>query len=128
MERLLAAPLLALFLSQAGCAGEVTPESTGALSVHLTPDAAITRGSNNFTMTIRAGALAPTKDKTNVEVIVWMPSMGHGAPNDPTLVEKGDGNYRVEDVYFSMPGTWELTVNVTSDRGNGSQTFTYEIP
>lgn len=128
MERLLAPALFALFVSQAGCAGEVTPESTGALSVHLTPDAPIARGSNNFTMTIRAGALAPTKDKTKVELLVWMPSMGHGAPSDPILIEKDDGNYRIEEVYFSMPGTWELTVNVTSDRGDGSQTFVYEIP
>ncbi|MFZ4404342.1 MAG: hypothetical protein ACOYOK_09605 [Pseudobdellovibrionaceae bacterium] len=41
------------------------------------------------------------------EVILWMPSMGHGST--PTEVERLDvGTYRVKKVFFVMPGDWDL--------------------
>ena len=42
-----------------------------------------------------------------VEVVLWMPSMGHGS--SPTTVEKLDvGTYRTHDVFFTMPGEWQI--------------------
>lgn len=49
--------------------------------------------------------------ETDLEVmpslILWMPSMGHGS--SPTTVIRIDvGTYRASNVFFIMPGEWEL--------------------
>lgn len=44
---------------------------------------------------------------SEVEVVLWMPSMGHGST--PTVVSRIDvGTYRVSQVSFIMPGAWEV--------------------
>ena len=44
-------------------------------------------------------------------VQLWMPSMGHGS--SPTRIAKqGPGEYRVTRVYFSMPGDWDIRVQL----------------
>lgn len=41
------------------------------------------------------------------EVVLWMPSMGHGST--PTYTEWVDvGTYRTSRVFFVMPGRWEI--------------------
>ena len=48
-------------------------------------------------------------------LILWMPSMGHGS--SPTRVERLDtGTYRASEVFFVMPGEWELKFEA-SDAG-----------
>lgn len=40
-------------------------------------------------------------------ILLWMPSMGHGSsPVTMTLVE--DGIYRASEIFFIMPGPWEI--------------------
>lgn len=44
-------------------------------------------------------------------VILWMPEMGHGSV--PTKVERIDqGSYRVSNVFFVMPGKWEIRIQI----------------
>lgn len=41
------------------------------------------------------------------QVILWMPGMGHGST--PTQTYQLDtGTYRVTDVFFIMPGEWDI--------------------
>lgn len=50
------------------------------------------------------------------QVILWMPGMGHGST--PTQTTRMDlGTYRVSQVYFVMPGEWEIRFQVK----NGSE-------
>ena len=43
----------------------------------------------------------------DVNVLLWMPGMGHGS--SPTKVQRLDvGTYRVTQVFFVMPGEWEI--------------------
>lgn len=60
-------------------------------------------------------------DQTSVEtdmtaipdLILWMPSMGHGS--SPTVSEQIDiGTYRIKNVFFIMPGDWDLKFQVKS--------------
>lgn len=59
----------------------------------------------------------------NVEVVLWMPSMGHGSA--PTQVERildANGNilpgvFNVRSVYFIMGGDWEVRVTLTDAQG-----------
>lgn len=45
--------------------------------------------------------------QSSPEVILWMPSMGHGS--SPVTVEKIDtGTYRATNVFFIMPGEWQI--------------------
>jgi hypothetical protein len=49
-----------------------------------------------------------------VEVKLWMPSMGHGS--SPVKIEKvGLGLYKVTRVYFIMPGEWEIRIQITRE-------------
>lgn len=49
------------------------------------------------------------------EVILWMPSMGHGST--PTTVSAIDvGIYRVDEVFFVMPGEWEIRFQIKNGR------------
>jgi hypothetical protein len=51
-------------------------------------------------------------DTTQIpEVILWMPSMMHGST--PTKTSRLDaGTYRVSNVFFIMPGEWEIKFQI----------------
>ncbi|MBX3018454.1 MAG: serine protease spb1 [Bdellovibrionaceae bacterium] len=45
---------------------------------------------------------------------LWMPSMSHGST--PMTIEKfGVGLYRLDEVYFIMPGDWTINIQVWKD-------------
>lgn len=75
---------------------------------------------------------APSDLADKVEVILWMPHMGHGSA--PTLIEKAidqqgqviPGGYTVRKMYFVMAGTWEVRVTLTDDQGH-SETQSFNI-
>jgi hypothetical protein len=48
---------------------------------------------------------------TTPQVVLWMPSMGHGStPTQTTRVD--EGTYRATNVFFVMPGDWEIRFQV----------------
>jgi hypothetical protein len=53
------------------------------------------------------GSPVPIDLPGDIDVVLWMPSMGHGS--SPVTVEKLDvGTYRASRVFFSMKGDWDL--------------------
>lgn len=44
----------------------------------------------------------------------WMPHHDHGSSATPTVKDEGKGQYLVEDIVFTMPGSWDLRVHITS--------------
>lgn len=64
-------------------------------------------------------------------VTLWMPSMGHGSA--PTMIQNAvDANgqsiigaYQVRNMYFIMPGEWDVQVSLTLPNG---QTETQVLP
>lgn len=48
---------------------------------------------------------------TTPQVILWMPSMGHGSTPTQT-VWADEGTYHVTNVFFIMPGDWEILFHV----------------
>lgn len=49
--------------------------------------------------------------KATVFVKLWMPAMGHGS--SPTKTSRAEaGIYNVTDVFFVMPGAWEILVQL----------------
>ena len=64
---------------------------------------------------VRANALDDSPVPVNLDLapalVLWMPSMGHGSI--PTIVEQIDtGTYRAKNVFFIMPGDWELRFQI----------------
>jgi hypothetical protein len=50
-----------------------------------------------------------------VTVTPWMPGMGHGVFEEPSVEEKGGGLYSVKNILLIMSGHWELRVNINRD-------------
>jgi hypothetical protein len=61
--------------------------------------------------------------KDDVEVLLWMPTMGHGSA--PTQVERAmdatgnilPGTFMVRNIFFVMGGEWEIRVTLTDAQG-----------
>lgn len=67
--------------------------------------------------TYRLNALDQTSIETDLtflpQVILWMASMGHGST--PTQTSRVDvGTYRSTNVFFIMPGEWDIRFQVKS--------------
>jgi len=68
----------------------------------------------------------------NIEVDLWMPSMGHGSA--PTQIERAmddDGNiltgvFNVRNAYFIMGGDWDVRVTLTDAQGL-QETKTFKV-
>lgn len=114
---------LALLANSCGSADEVATTNEGSIGISAEPVSTIRRGANLFVVTVRT-----VEPITTVDATVWMPSMGHGAPSDPRVVTEQPTKFRLEDVVFTMPGTWELRVQVSSAHGKGERVFRYEVP
>jgi hypothetical protein len=62
--------------------------------------------------------------KDRVQVTLWMPSMNHGsAPTQVEQVLNSDGElqpgvFNVRNLYFIMPGDWEVRVTLTDSQGH----------
>jgi len=71
---------------------------------------------------------APTDTTGGVEIVsvmAMMPDHGHGSTDDPTI-DSDDSSYF--DVYFQMPGTWELTVELTvPELETDTETVVFEL-
>jgi hypothetical protein len=61
-----------------------------------------------------------------VTVSALMPVHGHGI--DPPSVSKTDTGYRVTDVTFSMPGLWDVFLDVRLDGTADRLEFTVDVP
>jgi predicted small secreted protein len=138
---LLAAVLVAAPL--AGCSGDMGSGSDvtfpaaplavmategGALHVEVrtAPDQPPSRGvvSVEYTITDEDGA---PRDGLRIEVVPWMPDMGHGASVHPVVTAKGAGRYVVSDVELFMPGRWELRTSITG-AAEDRATPAFQIP
>lgn len=100
--------------------GSPTPEGsfdatskTGAFEASFlpAPDPPVT-GTNALGFELRQG------DRPVVDAMVtlepWMPAHGHGSSKAPLVTNLGAGSYRAEDIYLTMPGHWELTIEVSA--------------
>jgi hypothetical protein len=99
-------------LTVAGASGHATGQ--------ISASGDIAEGRNAFAVKLDP----PSTQIASASVI--MPSMGHAAPA-PDVAESGE-TYQLTNVIFSMPGVWEVTL----DLGVGSATdeiqFTVDVP
>lgn len=142
--RLLARIALVCAALAAGCGGDgvadpgtisaepattVTSDSGGyRISVHSAPDAVPTRGVNTLQMVvtrIRDGAPAAGLE---LDVVPWMPAMGHGASVKPTVsAEAKPGVFTVTNVNLFMPGLWEIRATIGGATQADHATAQFEV-
>jgi hypothetical protein len=57
----------------------------------------------------KSGASPPL---SQVIVYPYMPLIGHGSDQTPTVTSNADGTFTATDIYLFMPGYWQMTVKV----------------
>ena len=77
-----------------------------------------------------AAVLIVTDARTNqpiddavITAVPWMTMHSHGSPNKPTIKKTGDRRYRVDNLYYTMEGDWDLIVSVQKGRSRDTATF-----
>jgi hypothetical protein len=66
----------------------------------------------------------PVKDATFPTIKTWMPQHMHSSTAQPLPTNNGDGTYTVGNIYFFMPGVWQVTFNAQSGSTTDSAVFT----
>ncbi len=86
---------------------------TGVFEAHVTatPDPPAT-GENTLDVHLM-DADGNALPGATLEVEPWMPGHGHGSPETPSVEEGSDGMYTVSNVVYSMPGHWEVRIDIT---------------
>src|ERR1700693_829583 len=91
---------------------ETVPSNSGALLLAVYGEAGRTptRGANAFRYVITDSSGAPVEG-VQLTVTPWMPDMGHRSDVTPKVTAAGAGAFMITDVYFAMPGRWDLISN-----------------
>ena len=58
----------------------------------------------------------------------FMPVHGHGTPSAPGITQENDGSYRISDFIFSMPGQWNVTLDITLKNKADKVEFSLDVP
>jgi hypothetical protein len=62
-------------------------------------------------------------DDAEIDVVPWMTMHGHGSSKKPTVQKQGSGRYRVENVFFTMEGDWDLLITIQKKGAKDTATF-----
>lgn len=87
-------------------------ELTVALYARTTDN--LVRGNNRVELEVESAEAQQMPD-FEVELMTYMPAMGHGPSQQPKLVEMEGNRYTFDDVVLNMPGLWELHVQFSGD-------------
>lgn len=90
-----------------------TATSAGGLHVDARTDPQPPpRGTFDVELRVADPSGAPV-DGLSLDVVPWMPAMGHGSSIVPNVTAQGGGRYTIGNVSMVMPGDWELRTNIT---------------
>ena len=95
------------------------------LEVTHSPDPPVTGEHQLEVLLMNADKTAAVLD-ANISVEPYMPAMGHGIGEQPSVVNIGEGVYTI-DFSYSMPGEWELRLVIVSILGTDSVSPLYEV-
>lgn len=90
----------------------------------LLKDVDLSVGMNSFDMIVRDDN-GKGLDEADVEIVPWMPTMGHGVQSEPRITSKGRGLYRVENLEANMPGYWQFKVVIKAGGIEDSVVFDF---
>ena len=61
-----------------------------------------------------------------VQVEPWMPEHGHGVNEPPVVTVASDGTF-VAEWSYSMPGLWEVTIEIEGEPGVDAAVVAYDV-
>jgi putative copper export protein len=101
--------------------------ANGVYSVKIEiKDQALNVGVNTFDVIVRDKNGKEVTGAT-IDVVPWMPEMGHGVFDKPVVKEKGGGTYSVDNVVLIMEGRWELRLKIRNDKAEDNVTFGFSV-
>jgi len=74
-------------------------------------------GQNALDITLEASDGKPVEGAT-IAIEPWMPAHGHGSSAVPVVQGVGGGSYHATELVYTMPGQWELRVDVSAGAGD----------
>jgi hypothetical protein len=84
-----------------------------ALEIHSAPEPAPSRGVNTLRLKVTNAADGTPATDLSLDIVPWMPAMGHGASVKPTVSPGPEpGSYDVTNVNLFMPGLWEIRTKI----------------
>jgi hypothetical protein len=78
------------------------------VEVRTLPSQPPTLGASSVQMIVRDTTTGEPVSGEQLQVVPWMPAMGHGTSVTPTVTETAPGTYELTGVVLFMPGTWQL--------------------
>ncbi|AWV89428.1 FixH family protein [Bradymonas sediminis] len=93
--------------------------------LHAMPEAPVT-GINMVHLKLLDAQNTPVSGAT-IEVEPFMPAHGHGTPEAPTVAEDGEGMYTISNIKYTMPGAWELRIDVSAGGTQDRIIADYEV-
>jgi hypothetical protein len=119
-------------------------KTTGSMMVRLVESIAISgatrtpgaphKGTNELTVEILDANGAPLNltgpdgkflPGVTVTMTPWMPDHAHGSARKTIVTPSGNGRYTISDIWLSMAGLWQLSVNVTTASGSQEAMFQF---
>ena len=89
------------------------------IALHSAPDAQPSRGVNSLRLVVTKVADGSPATGLAVDVVPWMPAMGHGASVKPSVQAATEaGVYTVSNVNLFMPGLWEIRATIGGAAGD----------
>lgn len=81
------------------------------IDVRTAPTQPPPRGNVTVQFLITDGLGAPVNGLA-IDVVPWMPAMGHGTSQEPVVTPRAQGEYLITNLNLFMPGQWELRTNI----------------
>ncbi len=103
-------------------AGTMTDAKLFRLEFELDPKQPVV-GTNAVDLIITDAQSKRTIDDAVIEVVPWMTIHGHGSPKKAAIKNMGAGRYRVENLYYTMEGDWDLIINIQNKGAKDSATI-----
>ncbi len=103
-------------------AGTMTDAKLFRLELELDPKRPVV-GTNAAVLTVTDAQSNRTIDDAMIEVVPWMTIHGHGSPKKPSIKKMGAGRYRVENLYYTMEGNWDLLITIQNKGTEDSATI-----
>jgi hypothetical protein len=95
----------------------------GSVTVVESAPALASVGDNRWTLLLDDDHGHPVAG-ASLSALAFMPVHGHASVKVPLSTDLGDGEYRLEPLSFSMPGSWTVDVSVLGEHASGDATFT----
>ena len=117
----------------APCRSFLTDKGVFSVSLWTAPEQPPARGVNRVKLEVSDTATGALADGLSVAIVPWMPAMGHGTSEVPTVLEQGSGIYIASNVNFFMPASWQLRMAFsTNEDGSTGVTDsaypTFDVP